>query len=78
MREDPELLSTYPNLAPFMEQLEYAHYETVSPGISEVNAQITLALNEALTGKKDPKTALDDAAAKADQILEQNRAKYGD
>lgn len=78
VREDPELLSTYPNLAPFMEQLEYAHYETVSPGISEVNAQITLALNEALTGKKDPKQALDDAAAKADQILEQNRAKYGD
>ncbi len=78
VREDPELLSTYPNLAPFMDQLEYAHYETVSPGISEVNAQITLALNEALTGKKDPKKALDDAAAKADQILEQNRAKYGD
>ncbi len=78
VREDPALLEQYPNLAPFMEELEYAHYETVSPGIAEANAQITLALNEALTGKKDPKTALDDAADKANQIIEQNKAKYGD
>ena len=78
VREDPALLETYPNLAPFMDELEYARYETVSPGISEANAQITLALNEALTGKKDPKQALDDAADKANQILESNRAKYGD
>ena len=77
VREDPALLTQYPNLEPFMNELDYAHYETVSPGISEANAQITLALNEALTGKKDPKTALDDAADKADQILKANQAKYG-
>ncbi|MET0885008.1 MAG: ABC transporter substrate-binding protein [Mycetocola sp.] len=78
VREDPSLLEEYPNLAPFMDELEYAHYETVSPGIAEANAQITLALNEALTGKKDPQTALDDAADKANQIIKSNQAKYGD
>jgi multiple sugar transport system substrate-binding protein len=77
VREDPALLEKYPNLEPFMNELDYARYETVSPGISEANAQITLALNEALTGKKDPKTALDDAADKANQILKSNQAKYG-
>jgi multiple sugar transport system substrate-binding protein len=77
VREDPALLETYPNLEPFMAQLEYAHYETVSPGINETNALITTAINEALTGKKAPQEALDDAKAKADKILEQNQAKYG-
>jgi multiple sugar transport system substrate-binding protein len=77
VREDPSLLEQWPNLAPFMDELEYAQYETVSPGIGEANAQITLALNEALSGKKTPKEALDDAAAKADQILKSNQAKYG-
>lgn len=77
VREDPALLKTYPNLAPFMDELEYAHYETVSPGINEANALITTAINEALTGKKTPKAALDDAAAKADQLITQNQAKYG-
>lgn len=78
VREDPELLSTYPNLEPFMAELEYAHYETVSPGINEANALITTAINEALTGKKSPQEALDDAKAKADAIIEQNASKYGD
>jgi multiple sugar transport system substrate-binding protein len=77
VREDPALLEQSPNLAPFMDELEYARYETVSPGIGEANAQITLALNEALSGKKTPQEALDDAAAKANQILESNQAKYG-
>jgi len=77
VRNDPSLLSTYPNLKPFMDELEYAHYETVSPGISAATATITTALSEALTGKKSPKEALDDGKAKADQILKQNQAKYG-
>ncbi|MET1051686.1 MAG: ABC transporter substrate-binding protein [Mycetocola sp.] len=78
VREDPQLLEDYPTLEPFMDQLDYAHYETVSPGIAEASAQITLALNQALTGKKTPKAALDDAADKANQIIKQNQAKYGD
>lgn len=78
VRDNPSLVEKYPNIKPFIEELPYAHYETVSPGIGEANALITTAVNEALNGKKTPKAALDDAAAKADQILEQNRAKYGD
>ena len=78
VRDDPSLVAKYPNLKPFIDELPYAHYETVSPGINEANALITTAINEALTGKKTPQAALDDAKAKADKILEQNRAKYGD
>jgi multiple sugar transport system substrate-binding protein len=77
VRTDPALVTKYPNLKPFMDELAYAHYETVSPGINEANALITTALNEALTGKKTPKQALDDAAAKANQIIKQNATKYG-
>ncbi|QIG38786.1 ABC transporter substrate-binding protein [Microbacterium sp. 4R-513] len=77
VRNDPTLVQNYPNLQPFMDELEYAHYETVSPGIAEANALITTAINEALNGKKTPQEALDDAAKKADQILKQNQAKYG-
>jgi len=77
VRNDPSLVEKYPNLKPFIAELDYAHYETVAPGIGEAAAEITTALNEALTGKKSPKQALDDAKAKADQILKQNQAKYG-
>ena len=71
------LLKAHPNLKPFVAQLPYAHYETTAPGINAANATITTALNEAILGKKSPKQALDDAAAKADQILKQNASQYG-
>ncbi|MGO4690385.1 ABC transporter substrate-binding protein [Glaciibacter sp. 2TAF33] len=77
VRNDPALLSKYPNLKPFMDELPYAHYETVSPGISAANATITTALNEAVLGKKTPKQALDDAVTKANQLLKQNKSQYG-
>ncbi|TBN56425.1 ABC transporter substrate-binding protein [Glaciihabitans arcticus] len=78
VREDPALLETYPALAPFLEELEYAHFETVSPGITNAMAQVTVGVNEALLGKKSVKDALDDAAAKATALLKQNKAQYGD
>jgi multiple sugar transport system substrate-binding protein len=78
VREDPALIEEYPALEPFLGQLEYAHFETVSPGITNAMAQVTVAVNEALLGKKTVKEALDDAAAKADALLEQNAAQYGD
>ena len=77
VREDPALLATYPALKPYLEQLEYAHYETVSPGITNAMAEVTTGVNEAMLGKKSPKDALDDAAAKATQLLKQNKAQYG-
>jgi multiple sugar transport system substrate-binding protein len=78
VRNDPALLESYPNLKPFIDSLPYAHYETSAPGITAANALITTALNEAVTGKKEPKEALDDAAKQANEILKQNEAKYGD
>lgn len=78
VREDPALLETYPALAPFIEELEYAHFETVAPGITNAMAQVTVGVNEALLGKKSVKDALDDAAAKATALLKQNKAQYGD
>ncbi|NIJ04655.1 ABC transporter substrate-binding protein [Frigoribacterium faeni] len=77
VRDDPALVEEYPNLAPFLEQLPYAHYETVSPGISAASAEITTAVGEAVLGKKSPQDALDDAATKVDKILEQNAQTYG-
>ncbi|MDR2930887.1 MAG: ABC transporter substrate-binding protein [Propionibacteriaceae bacterium] len=77
IRTAPSVAKDHPQLEAFINELEYAHYETVSPGINEANALITTAISEALTGKKSPKQALDDAASQADQILEKNKAKYG-
>ncbi len=77
VREDPALLQDYPNLEPFLEELDYAHFETVSPGINNAMAEVTTAVNEAVLGKKTPQQALDDAAAKATQLLKQNKAQYG-
>ncbi len=77
VRNDPKLVAAYPNLEPFLAELPFAHYETVSPGISNAVAEITTAVNEAVLGKKTPKAALDDAATKADQLLKQNASQYG-
>ena len=77
VRNDPALIAAHPALQPFLAELEYAHFETASPGIGTANAQIATAVNEAVTGKKSAKQALDDAAAKADQILAQNKSQYG-
>jgi multiple sugar transport system substrate-binding protein len=77
VRNDPKLLETYPHLKPFLDELQYAHYETSAPGITTVGATITTAVNEAITGKKTPKEALDDGVQKANALLKQNQQKYG-
>ncbi|GAB3030836.1 extracellular solute-binding protein [Parafrigoribacterium mesophilum] len=77
VRNDPALLTKYPNLKPFLDELPYAHYETVSPGIANAEATITTAVNEAVLAKKTPKQALDDAVGQANQLLKQNKSQYG-
>ncbi|MHB1234621.1 MAG: ABC transporter substrate-binding protein [Microbacteriaceae bacterium] len=77
VRNDPGLVSKYPALKTFLDELPYAHYETVAPGITSVEATITTAVNEAVLGKKTPQAALDDAVAKANQLLKQNASQYG-
>ena len=41
VRNDPALLQKYPNLKPFLDELPYAHYETVGPRHRQANATIT-------------------------------------
>jgi multiple sugar transport system substrate-binding protein len=77
VRNDPALVSKYPHLKPFLGELDYAHFETTSPGIPNAEATITTAVNEAVLQKKSPQQALNDAAAKADQLLQQNKQQYG-
>lgn len=78
VRDDPKLLQQHPDLKPFLEELEYAHFETVSPGIVNAEAQINTAVNNAILLKQTPQAALSTAATKADQILQQNKQEYGD
>jgi multiple sugar transport system substrate-binding protein len=77
VRDNPALVKKYPALKAFIDELPYAHYETVAPGIGNAEATITTAVNEAVLGKKSPKQALDDAVAKANKLLAQNKAQYG-
>lgn len=78
VRNDPALVQKYPNLKPFLDELPYAHYETSAPGITSVTATVTTAVNEAVTGKKSPQQALDDAVEKANTLLKQNQQTYGE
>ena len=78
VRNDPSLVKDHPNLKPFLDELPYAHYETIGSGDHRVDRDHHRPrVNEAITGKKSPKQALDDAAAKANPILKQNASQYG-
>ncbi len=77
VREDSSLVSKYPNLKPFLAELDYAHFETSAPGIPSADALLNTAVNEAILQKKSPQQALDDAAKKADLQLQQNKQQYG-
>ena len=58
-------------------QIDNLHFPPSVPGIPDAMATIDTAINEAILLRKEPGKALADAAAKAAQILEQNRKKYG-
>jgi multiple sugar transport system substrate-binding protein len=58
-------------------QLDYVHFLPSVPGIPEALTAIDTAVNEAVLLRKEPAQALADAANRANQILEQNRKKYG-
>ncbi|HEX2739858.1 MAG TPA: ABC transporter substrate-binding protein [Rubrobacter sp.] len=76
VRESPEFqkLEFQSNLA---EQLPYVRFPPSVPGIGDVQLNaLDPAVNEALLLKKDPKTALDESASQAKQLLEENRQKY--
>jgi multiple sugar transport system substrate-binding protein len=59
------------------EQLDYVIFPPTVPGIGDVTAPTwEQAVNEAVLGKAEPKAALDEAARRADALLEDNREKY--
>jgi multiple sugar transport system substrate-binding protein len=63
--------------AQLAQQVPYMHFVPPVPGIADVQtATFELAVNEAILLKKEPKAALDEAARRADQLLEENRQKY--
>jgi multiple sugar transport system substrate-binding protein len=59
------------------EQVDYVHFVPPEPGIADVQlGSFDQAVNEAVLLRKEPKAALDEAAGKADQLLQENREKY--
>jgi multiple sugar transport system substrate-binding protein len=59
-------------------QINNFHYMPSIPGIGDVNAQtLELAVSEAVLGRLSPKAALDQQAARADEILASNAVKFG-
>ena len=61
----------------FAEEIPYVHFTPPVPGIADVyTGSLDPAINEAVLLKKEPKAALDEAAGKADQLLEENKQKY--
>jgi multiple sugar transport system substrate-binding protein len=63
--------------ATLAEQLPDVQFPPSVPGIGGVVAPTyEAAVNEVILGKKEPKAALDEAAKKADSLLEADRSKY--
>jgi multiple sugar transport system substrate-binding protein len=61
----------------FAKEVAYVHFVPPVPGIADVQVgSFDIAVNEAILLKKEPKAALDEAASKANQLLEENRQKY--
>jgi multiple sugar transport system substrate-binding protein len=76
VRESPEFkeLKVQSTLA---EQLPNVQFPPSVPGIGDVTTPTyETAVNEVILGKKQVKAALDEAAKKADSMLESNRKKY--
>jgi multiple sugar transport system substrate-binding protein len=59
-------------------QVPYLRFNPQITGVYEVQTVLDAAYNEAVLLAKDPKTALDEAAGRADKLLEENRQKYGE
>jgi multiple sugar transport system substrate-binding protein len=69
-----QALTEVGKLAP---ELDYAAFPPALPGVGDAITLFYTAFNEAVLGKKDPKKALDDGVAKANQLLADNAKKYG-
>jgi multiple sugar transport system substrate-binding protein len=59
------------------EQIDDVHFAPAVPGIGEAQFEMEQAVNRAVLGKQSPKQALDQAADRANQIIERNADRYG-
>jgi multiple sugar transport system substrate-binding protein len=66
-----------PEQAAIGTQIDYLQFPPAVPGIGDAMVTVETAVNEAVLLRKEPAKAVQDAANKANQILEQNRKKYG-
>ncbi|MET0419720.1 MAG: ABC transporter substrate-binding protein, partial [Actinoplanes sp.] len=76
VRESAEF-KALPEQAALAAQIDYVRYPPSVPGIGDAFNALNTAINEAVLLRKEPAKALNDAVARTNQILEQNRKKYG-
>jgi multiple sugar transport system substrate-binding protein len=78
VRNSADIASLHPQ-ADLAKAVENPIFPPSVPGIGDAFAPLSDAVTALMTGKStDVKKALDDAAAKSNQILAANKAKYGD
>jgi multiple sugar transport system substrate-binding protein len=77
VRESADFKKALPQEYELTKELPYLHFPPTVPGIFDVEtASYDVAVQEAVLLKKDPKSALDEAASKANDLLQENRDKY--
>ena len=77
VRDSQAFKKQAPKEAEVAKELPYIHFPPTVPGIADVEtATYDVAVNSAVLLKQDPKPALDQAASKANNLLQQNRQKY--
>ncbi len=76
VRESAEF-KALPEQAALAQQIDYVRYPPSVPGIGDAFNALNTAINEAVLLRKEPAKALSDAVTRTNQILEQNRKKYG-
>ena len=76
VRESQEF-QDLPEQSTIAQEVPYVHFRPPVPGIGDIQPETyDQAVNEAVLRQSDPQTALDEAAERADQLLEENRQKY--
>jgi multiple sugar transport system substrate-binding protein len=77
IRDSQKFKQELPQEAEVAKETPYIHFPPTVPGIADVEtASFDVAVNEAVLLKKSPKAALDEAASKANDLLQENREKY--
>ena len=71
--QDPEVLAEYPHLAVFGEALKDADpdWRPIIPPWGEINSELGTTLNKAMTGDMSVQDALDQVAARTEEIMDE-------